>query len=564
MKKQSSQEQSPEEVIRQSEERYKAFIANSSEGIWRYELDKPLSRKWTVKRQIDHIYNHAYLAECNDAMAKMYGYKKAKDIIGVRLSDLMKPTEQANNDYLKAFITSNYKLSNVETHEQDRFGNRRIFENTLIGIGKGDNIYRAWGTQKDVTEQRFTEERKAFLEKVSSKLVVSLDHEITLQQIAQLIVPYLADYCRIAIIDKDFHIKEIMVNHKDPTKVSLAEALYDSYKDLPNATHGIPSLLKKGKSELITKIDDSKLKKFSSNKKVIAIVKQLGLKSYIGVPLTARGNVIGAMTLSSVQPNRFYTKSDVAYIEEIARRVALTLDNIRLFKEAQDAIALRDDFISVASHELKTPVTSVKIYTQVLKKQSEKIHDAVSVRSLERMDRQLDKLTELIYNLLDIAKIQKGRLEYSMKTFAFDAMIKESVEMLQNLSPTHEIILKGKTTKKIHGDEDRLGQVISNLIANAIKYSPNANKVYITLSSSTKEIKVTVQDLGIGVQKEFLEKIFDRFYRVDANKGKTFPGLGLGLYISKEIIERHGGKLWAESESGNGAKFHFTLPVTKS
>ena len=190
----------------------------------------------------------------------------------------------------------------------------------------------------DVTGQERLSERQEFLNTVAKKLVVSFEDAITLQEVAKLIVPYLADYSRIAIINEDNDIQEITVNHTDPTRISLAEDLYEHYKNRPETTHGIQRILKTGKSELIETIDDTVLGAVKDNKKLIKTIKQIGLKSYMGVPLIARGKVIGAMTFSSIQDTRKYTKADVAFAEELAHRIALSLDNARLFKEAQDEI----------------------------------------------------------------------------------------------------------------------------------------------------------------------------------------------------------------------------------
>ncbi len=560
MKKKSNAQPSHNHPLVQSEERYKAFISQSTEGIWRCELEKPLSIKISIKKQLDHIFKYGYLAECNDAMAKMYGFKKAEELIGARLSDLLIPTESKNIEYLTAFIKSGYKLGYTESHEQDTFGNLHIFENNLIGIIQDGFVLRAWGTQRDITQQKKTRERQDFLNKVSNKLVMSLNQEVTLKEIAQLVVPYLADYCRIATIDEDNIIKELTVNHKDPTKINLAEALFDNYKNDPQRTYGIPTIIKSGKPEIIEKIDTKILKKFHTSPKLIAIVKELELKSYMGVPLIARDKVIGAMTFSSVKENRYYTKDDLAFAMELAGRIALTLDNIHLFKESQEAISLRDEFISVASHELKTPITSMKIFTQILQKNAELDKDSKTLPTLEKMDRQINKLTELIYNLLDISKIQAGRLEYTMKDFSFDEMIKDLIEIHQHISTRHTLVLKNNRKQTIYGDEDRLSQVVSNLITNAIKYSPNAKSIEIKITSSKKFIKVAVKDSGIGMSKEHFDKIFNRFYRVSDSDDQTYPGLGIGLYICKEIITRHQGNLWVESFPDKGSIFYFTLP----
>jgi len=230
-------------------------------------------------------------------------------------------------------------------------------------------------------------------------------------------------------------------------------------------------------------------------------------------------------------------------------------------EKLKEAIVLRDDFISVASHELKTPVTSVKIFTQVLKKHSEQIGDKKAVAHLSTMDKQLNKLTELIYDLLNVSKIQAGKMEFKERSFDFDKAVKEVVDVLQQTSTKHKIELKGKTKKQVLGDEERLGQVINNLISNAIKYSPKADKVIIKLSTDNGNVTVGVRDFGIGMEKAHIKRIFERFYRVYDTTDKTFPGLGIGLYISSEIVSRHGGRLWVESNPGKGSTFYFSLPI---
>ncbi|MBA3724429.1 MAG: PAS domain S-box protein [Candidatus Levybacteria bacterium] len=154
-----------EEALLQSEERYKAFISQSTEGIWRCELEKPLSMKDPIKKQLAHIFKYGYLAECNDAMAQMYGYKKAAELKNIRLKDIMVPTDEENSNYLTDFIKSNFKLQKRRSHERDKYGNSHIFENNLIGIIENGYVLRAWGTQRDITEQIKANERQEFWKK---------------------------------------------------------------------------------------------------------------------------------------------------------------------------------------------------------------------------------------------------------------------------------------------------------------------------------------------------------------------------------------------------------------
>jgi len=221
----------------------------------------------------------------------------------------------------------------------------------------------------------------------------------------------------------------------------------------------------------------------------------------------------------------------------------------------------KDDFISMASHELRTPITTLKGLTQILSMKLERqgMHDLVA--NLAMMDKQTDRLIRLVSELLDVSKIQARRLEYDDEPVDIDALVHETVEMLQPTFSTHTIITTGTTSATIQGDKDRLGQVLTNLISNAIKYSPQKDTVDIVLAATSMTATISVRDYGIGIPKEHQEKIFDRFYRVFDTHDRTFPGLGMGLYIACEIIERHGGQISVESEEGKGSTFIVSLPL---
>jgi PAS domain S-box-containing protein len=546
----------------------------------------------------------------------------------------------------------------------------------------------------DVTERKQAEERQHLLNEASNILVSSLDHQITLKEVAELIVPALADYCRMALLDASQQIKDISVNHIDPEKITLVRALYEQYKDRASSTHGLQRLLETGKVELISNVSSEVLETVRDNPELIAIVDALGLQSYMGVPLVARGKTIGAITFSSIQTHRHYTQEDLTFAEELARRIALVLDNARLYREAQEEIAERkqaeeqlreseeryrlvverttdlitlldgeanvlyvspscetilgyrpdemigkyafsfhhpddlpltlqefaklfsgsnanvpsfrvkhkdghwvimagtgsaiyddqgkptlivstshditqqaelerrkDEFISMASHELKTPVTSLKGFTNLFQRRLAQQADEKTLYYLNRMDAQLNKLTNLITDLLDVSKMQTGQLTYQEEPFDLNELVSETVENLQAATPTHQLFLEASGAIQVVGDRDRIGQVLINLLTNAVKYSPHADKVIVRLATDPQEAIVSVQDFGIGIAEAYHDKIFERFYQVANPEEKTNPGLGIGLYLSCEIVRRHGGNMWVESSKGNGATFFFTIPL---
>jgi len=221
---------------------------------------------------------------------------------------------------------------------------------------------------------------------------------------------------------------------------------------------------------------------------------------------------------------------------------------------------VKDEFISIASHELKTPLTAAKAYIQLLELSLKETSHKDLVYA-EKAGASIGRLNDLIGELMDVSKIQNGKFDLHITSFDFNAMVAHAVESVQYASPLHNIILSGEIKGMVISDKERLEQVVINLLSNAVKYSPKSKKVFVHMSQQNGEIKVSVKDTGIGIRKESLEKIFERYYR-EEQRTMHFQGLGIGLYISYEIIHCHKGKIWAESEPGKGSTFYFTIPVS--
>src|SRR5260370_29379409 len=247
----------------------------------------------------------------------------------------------------------------------------------------------------------------------------------------------------------------------------------------------------------------------------------------------------------------------VTRIEQTETCIGFVLD-ISASKELDKR---KDEFISMASHELKTPVTSLKGFLGLLQRRLTIQGDEKALHYLARMDAHVNRLTKLINDLLDLSKMQTGQLAYREERFDLDTQVQEIVENVQETTQTHHLQFEGQTQAEVFGDRDRIGQVLINLLNNAIKYSPQGDRVLVRVAISQNKALVRVQDFGIGIAKEHQHKIFERFYQVTDAEEKTYPGLGIGLYISYEIVKRHGGQMWVESKKGEGASFSFTLPL---
>jgi signal transduction histidine kinase len=224
----------------------------------------------------------------------------------------------------------------------------------------------------------------------------------------------------------------------------------------------------------------------------------------------------------------------------------------------------KEEFIGIASHELRTPVSSIKSYTQLLLDILSEKNDEDSIELVEKLHRQIDRLTVLITDLLDVTRINEGQLRLHKEPILLNELIMEVTGLVQRTTETHTIVFKPGDLPVISGDKERISQVLVNLLSNAIKYSPAADTVIVrTQTNNDQKVTVSVQDFGIGMSNATRKQVFERFFRGNEQAIKTYPGLGLGLYIAADIVHRHAGKIWVESEPEKGACFYFTLPVNQ-
>ncbi|HUQ67078.1 MAG TPA: ATP-binding protein [Flavitalea sp.] len=228
--------------------------------------------------------------------------------------------------------------------------------------------------------------------------------------------------------------------------------------------------------------------------------------------------------------------------------------------EAKLQEQLKDEFIAVASHELKTPVTSIKSYVEILVDKFKESPDCADLPMLTKLDNQVNRLIELIKTLLDTTKLTAGEVLLKVELFDLHSLIIEQVENVQRTAPNHHIIIEDEKDFSVVADRKLIGQVITNLLTNAIKYSPNGGKIIVLSRKTNKGAAVSVQDFGVGIPEGLDHKIFDRYFRVNNVHKIKVPGIGLGLYITAQIVHQHGGKIYVDSKEGEGSTFCFTLP----
>ncbi|MDQ6903855.1 MAG: ATP-binding protein [Bacteroidota bacterium] len=232
----------------------------------------------------------------------------------------------------------------------------------------------------------------------------------------------------------------------------------------------------------------------------------------------------------------------------------------KLATELEIVLRTQDEFISIASHELKTPITSLSMFLEMLIDLHPEIKDNQSNYMLKRSKAQVNRIINLVDEMLDISKIKAGKLDLNFEEVSLNEIVGELIHDYSTTIFTHKIIKIGTAKSKVVCDKSRIENVINNLVKNAIKYSSDADQIILTIGEDKDNINLSVQDFGIGLQKESLPKVFDRFFRAHGDKQGMLSGLGLGLFISADIIKRHNGKIWVESELGKGATFYFSLP----
>jgi signal transduction histidine kinase len=299
------------------------------------------------------------------------------------------------------------------------------------------------------------------------------------------------------------------------------------------------------------------------------MLRELDSRAVMIVPLVARGRMLGAVSLISTAAGRRYDATDLAIAEELARRCGQAVENARLHQEAQAAVRARDRFVSIASHELRTPIARVKGYAEmVLAAHSDgDLTDEMLQRSLKRIDHASDRLTGLVRDLLDVSKITAGNLPLRLRSVDLTELVRDVVGRYQEqLSGSGHLLLEIiGTPGGVSADPDRIEQVLTNLLENAVKYSPDGAELHVRVQPKARGVLLEVQDRGIGLPPAAAERIFEPFSRAANAEELQITGMGLGLYICRNIVEQHHGRIWARSDGeGSGTLMSVWLPELSS
>lgn len=522
-------------VARQSKERYQAFIQHSTEGIWRCELDKPIPVDLPADEQIRLVYKYAYLAEANDAMAAMYSVETANTLIGMRLEDLF-ADDPRNVAYLRAFIESGYSLDGVDSHEVDAKGNDKYFRNSLVGVVQDGHVVRAWGTQQDVTEQHLAEEalraseaRLALALKASNMGIWEwniVTNELTWSD-------ELKQIFGLKPSDEITYEKYVSMLHPD---------------DRPKSQATIQEAMRTGKEYKIEHrcvwADGSEHWLLGQGKAFIEKDKPVRM---LGTTMNIDDRKLAETELHASEAINEALKSQQAQLVELNNS--------------------KDEFISLASHQLRTPATGVKQYIGML---IEGYCGDVTPQQRDFLDvayQSNERQLRIIDDLLKVAHVDAGKVTLMPEPTNLTALISDVVaEQSSVFAKRNQQVRFECATANITAlvDPARIRMVIENLIDNASKYSPRGKAITVQLQESAHEVEIHIKDQGVGIAKKDVEKLFHKFSRVSNELSTLVGGTGLGLYWAKKIVDLHAGTIRVESRLHKGSDFIITLPKRPS
>lgn len=402
-----------------------------------------------------------------------------------------------------------------------------------------------------------------FLSDASRLFSASLDFEITLRNTAKLVVDAVADWCVIDLFHEGKDLDRIAVAHADPTKKDLASRLKKFHLKSDKRNPYVAEIVNTGKPVIVPNVSEEQLAGSAQSAEHLALLKEFKLKSRINMPLVSRDKTLGILSIGWVENGKNFKLSNVSIIEDLGQRIAQAIDNALLYHKACEAVQAREDFISIASHELKTPLTALQMRLEVLKKLLQRDLDKNKITAgIDSCLKQSFRMGALIDVLLEIARIEQAQFTLNLREVMLVDLVKDVTDRFcsERAIDRSQLIVEIKCNQKVLWDPGRIDQVLTNLISNAFKYG-DGKPIHVTIEDApnSKWILLSIRDQGIGIPVEYQKRIFERFERAP-NTGPV-AGLGLGLYITKKIVENHGGNIHLESKVGAGSQFNIELPV---
>jgi signal transduction histidine kinase len=398
------------------------------------------------------------------------------------------------------------------------------------------------------------ERRAAFLSEATAVLAETLDVEQMPARLARLALPFLAEWCVIDVLDHS-GVRRLARAHVDAAGEAILAEIERRFPAGPSSPHVTSRVMRSGALLVERELGDAALRSLCEDEEHLGLWQALGTHSLMAMPLVARGRLLGAIAFGAGSGRR-YGSDDVSVARELARRAAVAIDNAQLYRRAEDAIRVRDDFLSIASHEFYTPMTALQLTVQRLRR---KATDTAILEHIARAERQVERLTHLVDQLLSVSRIQAGRLDLHLEEVDIGDVLRNVLDRFEDLLAQSRSELSIRVSGPVSGrwDRSRLDQVVSNLLSNAIKFG-EGRPIRVEVDGQDDTVTLVVADQGMGIPPERLPLLFRRFER--AVSSEVVGGMGLGLYIIKAIVTALGGTVHLDSARDQGSTFTVKLP----
>ncbi len=419
-------------------------------------------------------------------------------------------------------------------------------------------LYDAERTARRAAEDANT--RASFLSRASALLGSSLDYEDTLRNVAKLAVPGIADWCGVDLVQADGTLRSVAITHADPAKAGFAEELRERYPAASDARTGAANVVRTGEPELYAEITDEQLVASARGPEHLRLMRELGLTSAMVVPIEVDGTPIGAISFVLARAERRYSHDDLAMATQLGERAGAAITNAQLYEQATHAIALRDEFVSVAGHELRTPLATMSLAVESLLHLPDNTPLGTVKARIEKQGKQTDRLIRLVEELLDVTRLASSRLVLEREKVDLAELVRDVASRFSaEASRIHSPLVIEVQPTIGQWDRMRVEQITTNLMSNALKYG-KGKPIEIRVEQRERDAVLTITDHGIGIEARDHARIFERFER--AVSARQFGGLGLGLWIVRQLVEAHGGSIELASVPGDGSTFSVQLPLT--
>lgn len=531
-------------ALRESEERFRTLADKAPVLIW---LNSPVGCEFANRSYLDFVG------------------LDLDQVRGMNWAEYVHP--QDREDYVGSYVNALRERSVFEREFRFRRFDGVYRHMKTVGVPRfssGGDFLGFIGSTFDITDIKRAEHRTTFLAGASAALADLTDFRSTLQKVAALAVPQFSDWCAVDILVPDGTLQRLAVAHVDPAKVRHVVELVQRYPSRSSEVHGVREVIRTGESRYFSSIPDETLVALSHDEDHLQLLRNLGLKSYICVPLTSRTQVLGAMTFVTAESGREFDENDVRAAEDLAHRTVIAIENANLLARLKEADRHKDEFLAMLAHELRNPLAPIRNAAELLKVLAKP--DSDMRRATTLIDRQVLQMNRLIDDLLDVSRITRGKIELRRELVDLASVVRDAVDasrpLIDKLGHHLKLTLPSEPIR-FAADPARLSQVLANLLSNAAKYTNQGGTIELSAHLEDDILVLRVKDNGIGIPASMRERIFELFMQVDRSLERSEGGLGIGLTLVQRLVEMHGGTVECHSAGpGKGSEFIVRIPIT--